>query len=36
MNTALNYKLKKDDNEHVERKIVTNRPFGTNFYISIE
>jgi protein involved in sex pheromone biosynthesis len=33
--TALNYKLKKDDNEHVERKIVTNHQLGTNFYYTV-
>ncbi|MDR2650915.1 MAG: hypothetical protein LBC68_01185 [Prevotellaceae bacterium] len=35
MNIALNYTLKKDDYKSADRKVVTNRQFGTNFYSTV-
>jgi protein involved in sex pheromone biosynthesis len=35
MKIAFNYKLKKDKHKSADRKVVTNRKFGTNFYSTV-
>jgi protein involved in sex pheromone biosynthesis len=35
MNIILNYKLKKDDNQSADKKVVANRQFSTNFYYTV-